>query len=100
MTPTQRSSAKSRIRWAKRMAKVLAITRAPTKSAIATNSSAMIAMTSTPREISACWAATQAAEVSTVASGARSRAIASEPPHATALTQSVPSKRCSVLHGT
>jgi hypothetical protein len=100
VTPTQRRSAKSRIRWAKRIANVLAMTSAPTNSAMATKSSAMIAMMSTPREISACWAATQAADVSTVASGARSRANAAEPPHATASTQSVSSKRSSVLHGT
>ena len=100
VTPTQRSSAKSRIRWAKRMENVLVMTSTPTKRAMTTKSSAMIAMTSTPREISAWRAATQSSAVSTVASRATWAACASVPPHATASTQRVSSKRRRSSHGT
>ena len=98
VTPTQRSSAKSRIRWAKRIEKVLAMTSTPTKRAIATKSSAMIARTSTPREISAWRAATQSSADSTVGVGGDRRAArSSEPPHATASTQRVSLEAPQVL---
>ena len=100
VTPTQRSSAKSRIRWAKRIEKVLVMTSTPTKRAIATKSRARSAMTSTPREISAWRAAVQSAADSTPASGAVARARSSEPPHATASTQRVSWKRRRSSHGT
>ena len=76
------------------------MTSTPTKRAIATKSSARSAMTSTPREISAWRAAVQSAADSTPASGAVARARSAEPPHATASTQRVSSKRLRSSHGT
>ena len=54
VAPTQRSSAKSRLRWANRIEKVLAMTRTETKSAMAAKTSSTIAITLTSLVISVC----------------------------------------------
>ncbi len=54
VAPTQRSSAKSRVRWAKRIEKVLAMTSTDTKSAIAAKTSSRIASTLTSL-VSSVW---------------------------------------------
>ncbi len=97
VAPTQRSSAKSRARWAKRIENVLAMTSTETNSAIAAKTSSRIASTFTSLVSSAWRSSTNSSRGWTVAPAGRSSEEEPGPAYATESTQRSSSTACEVV---